>query len=100
MPSIERLWRRYRDRGLVVLAISLDVKPQLVADLAMRHKLSLRVGLDPKAEVATLYGARALPATFIIDREGGLVAMALGPKAWDGDSAQALVEYLTAARQD
>jgi peroxiredoxin len=95
MPSIERLWQRYRNRGLVVLAISLDVKPQLVVDFIARHRLSFPIGLDSKGEVATLYGARALPATFIIDREGALAALALGPRAWDSNSAQTLFESLT-----
>jgi len=95
MPSVERLWQRYRNRGLVVLAISLDVTPQLVVDFTARHRLSFLIGLDSKGKVATLYGARALPATFIIDREGALAALALGPRAWDSDSAQALFESLT-----
>jgi len=42
------------------------------------------VGLDPKMEIAQLYGARSLPSTFIIDRNGELRAIALGPRDWDG----------------
>ena len=30
MPGMERLWTRYRDRGLVVVAVSLDRNPSTV----------------------------------------------------------------------
>jgi peroxiredoxin len=95
MPAIGRLWERYRDRGLIVLAVSVDARTQPVVSFVTRHKLGFSVGLDPKSEVATLYGARALPSTFIIDRDGGLAALALGPRIWDGEAAHALIESLT-----
>jgi len=95
MPAMERLWRKYKDRGLVVIALSMDsggvkaVKPYI--DHA---KYTYPVGLDPKMEVAQLYGARSLPSTFIIDRGGMLRAIALGPREWDGRAAYAYIETL------
>jgi len=38
----------------------------------------------------------ALPASFLIDRDGYLAALALGPRAWDNRAAHALVEGLLA----
>jgi peroxiredoxin len=95
MPAMERLWQRYKDQGLVVIALSMDsggaksVKPYI--DHA---KYTYPVGLDPKMEVAQLYGARSVPSTFIIDRSGMLRAIALGPRDWDGKAAFAYIESL------
>ncbi|MBI3780318.1 MAG: TlpA family protein disulfide reductase, partial [candidate division NC10 bacterium] len=50
--------------------------------------------LDPKGEVSVLYGAWALPLTYLIDREGVIVARAFGPRAWAGQEARALIKQL------
>ena len=95
MPALERLYRQHRENGFVLLAVSVDTDPSKVAPFVTAHRLTFPVGLDPKTRVAELYGVRALPSTFLIDREGNLSALALGPRAWDGDAAHSLVEALS-----
>jgi peroxiredoxin len=95
MPSMERLHRRFKDRGLVVLAIAEDSGGvSVVAPYLKKHKLSFPVGLDPKSSVASLYGVWGVPSTFIIDRQGNRALFANGPRDWDGPHAQALFQSL------
>jgi peroxiredoxin len=95
MPSMERLWRRYRDRGLVVLAVSADADgASAVAPFVARHGLTFPVGLDPRKEVSALYDVWALPSTFIVDRQGNRALFANGPREWDGPAARALFDAL------
>ena len=95
MPSMERLHRRYKDRGLTMLAISIDSDgARGVGDFVQKHGLTFLIGLDPKLEVANAYGIRALPSTFLIDRDGNTSAIALGPRDWDGTVAYAAIESL------
>jgi peroxiredoxin len=95
MPAMERLYQRHRDRGLVLVAISLDANPSVVPSYVKESKLTFAIALDPKAEVANKYGVRALPSSFVIDRQGTMTALALGPRAWD-NASHSLVEALTA----
>jgi len=95
MPSMERLYLRYKDRGLTMLAISIDSdSARGVADFVQKHRLTFLIGLDPNLEVANGYGIRALPSTFLIDRDGNTSAIALGPRDWDGTVAHAVIEAL------
>ncbi|MGH7312319.1 MAG: TlpA disulfide reductase family protein, partial [Candidatus Rokuibacteriota bacterium] len=94
MPALERLWRQHKDNGFVLVAVSLDGDPAPVGPFVAEHRLTFPVALDPKFEVANLYGVRALPATFVVDRLGNLAALALGPRTWDNDAAHSLVESL------
>jgi peroxiredoxin len=95
MPSMERLHQRFKDRGLVVLAIAEDSGgAAVVAPYVKRHRLSFPVGLDPKSEVATLYGVWGVPSTFIIDRRGNRALFANGPRDWDGPQARTLFQSL------
>jgi len=95
MPSMERLYRRYNERGLTILAVSIDSGgAQAVAEFATALGLTFPIGLDQKLEVANRYGVRALPSTFLIDRDGNTAAVALGPRDWDGSAAHAVIESL------
>jgi peroxiredoxin len=94
MPSMERLWRLHRRGDFLLVAVSLDSDPKLVGPFVAEHGLTFPVALDPEMDVANLYGVRALPASFVVDRQGNLAALALGPRTWDNDAAQALVEGL------
>jgi peroxiredoxin len=95
MPSMERLYRRFRGRGFTILAISMDMgDPGKVAAFVKVLGLTFPVGLDLRGDVATRYSVRGLPGSFLIDRSGQIVAVAIGPRDWDSPTAQAVVESL------
>ena len=95
MPAMERLWQRYKAQGLIVLALSMDSSgAKVVKPYIEQGKYTYPVGLDPKMETASLYGARSVPSTFIIDRGGAIRAIALGPREWDGRASFAYFEAL------
>lgn len=95
MPSMERLHRKFKDRGLVVLAISMDGDgASVVTPFVRKHKLTFPVGLDPKMALTARYGVWSLPSTFIIDRSGRRVLAANGPREWDSEAADALFESM------
>jgi len=96
MPAMERLYAKHRQRGFVLLAVSVDTDAALVRPFLERYKLTFPVTLDAKMDLANAYGVRALPASFLIDRDGYLAALALGPRAWDNRAAHALVEGMLA----
>ena len=96
MPAMERLYRRHREHGFVLLAVSVDTDAALVLPFLERYKLTFPVTLDAKMSLANAYGVRALPSSFLIDRDGNLAALALGPRAWDNRVAHALVEGMLA----
>lgn len=91
---MERLWRAQKGAGLMMLAVAVDADAGVVAPFLKRHGLTFPVGLDTKMELANTYGVRALPSSFIIDREGRLAALALGPRAWDNVATHSLIEGL------
>ena len=92
MPAMERLFQRTKKDGLVMLAVSVDADPKAITPFLEEQRFTFTVGLDPKMELANTYSVRALPASFIVDRQGHLAALALGPREWDSAASQALVE--------
>ena len=96
MPALERLYLKHRARGFVLLAVSVDTDAALVKPFLEQFKLTFPVAVDAKMDLANAYGVRALPASFLIDRDGYLTALALGPRAWDNRAAHRLVEGMLA----
>jgi peroxiredoxin len=95
MPAMERLSRAYRDRGLVVLALSADREgASVVRPFLKRHNLTFPVGLDADHSVARLYRVWALPSTFILDRTGARRFQAHGARNWDGKDSLAFFDAL------
>jgi peroxiredoxin len=94
MPSMERLYQRYRERGFTILALSVDRNVATVPGFVEGFRLTFPIGLDPEAAVANVYRMRALPTTIVIDRAGQVVAGAAGARDWDSPAAHAVVETL------
>jgi peroxiredoxin len=92
MPAMERLYRKHKDAGFTLVAISVDADPKKVTPFVSEHKLTMPIGVDPKMDLASTYGVRALPSSFIVGRDGNLAALAIGPRHWDNEAAHALVE--------
>jgi peroxiredoxin len=99
MPSMERLYRRFKERGFVVVAVSVDAEgASVVGPFVQETKLTYPVGLDPKMALANDYGVRALPSSFLVDRQGNVTALAIGPREWDSRAAHAVIETLLGKR--
>jgi peroxiredoxin len=97
MPAMERLHRRFKDQGFVVLAISIDAPgTSAIVPFARQLGLTYPIGLDAKKALARQYGVRGLPASFLLDRTGAVVGRALGPREWDSPAAHGVVTWLLA----
>ncbi|VAW89280.1 hypothetical protein MNBD_GAMMA18-1752 [hydrothermal vent metagenome] len=95
MPGMERLWQRYRDEGLVVIAVSVDEgMARRVAKFIEILKLSYPILLDVEGIVSDRYQVSALPHSFLIDGDGKLIASVVGEQEWDSPEAYALIESL------
>ena len=97
MPAMERLYQRFKDRGFVVLAISVDASgSSAVVSFSKELGLTYPIGLDPKRALARQYDVRGLPVSFLLDRSGAVVGRALGSREWDSPAAHGLVTWLLA----
>jgi peroxiredoxin len=74
----EPLYRRYRDRGLEVLAINLQQPRETVRAYLAGLDISYPVLLDSDGEMSRGYGVSALPVIYLLDRRGRLHARMLG----------------------
>jgi peroxiredoxin len=79
MPEIESTYLAHRERGFRVLAINVQENEAEVRAFFDELGLSFPALLDREASVARLYLARALPSSFLVDRQGVVRYVRVGP---------------------
>jgi len=95
MPSMERLYQRYQDRGLVVLALSQDqASSEQVKAFVDELALTFPVWHDRDGLVGRQYSIPGVPTSYLIARDGRVAYRALGDYDWDRDEARRAVEAL------
>ena len=95
MPSFEKLYRRFRSKGLTILAVSLDKgSASTIQEFADKYQLSFPVLLDTDGVAEKLYPSLTIPFTYVVDKQGRVVARVDGGKDWESSETFEAVEHL------
>jgi cytochrome c biogenesis protein CcmG/thiol:disulfide interchange protein DsbE len=77
--ALENIYRRYKDRGVVVLGIDyLDTEAPALAYLK-QYGVTYPNGIDLQQQVARAYRITGVPETFFIDRDGIVREVVVAP---------------------
>ena len=100
MPSIESLYNDLKsNKDFVVLAVSQDTDGATVQPFVEQNHLQFTVLLDPRNEVGERYDVNGIPETFIIARDGRIVAHHVGPYDWSNADIREALQELIKSRQ-
>ena len=98
MPGMENLYRRYRSQDFEILAVSLDKgADDEVRKFTEEYQLSFPVLLDAERQVESLYNTFTIPTTYVIDKNGVVVAEVDGAKNWESEETFKALDYLLKA---
>jgi hypothetical protein len=99
LPSVNRLYERYRAQGLEVLLISFREAPEVVRRAVRERGYVAPVLVDESGDVTgRLYGVWGPPTMYLVDRDGHLVARGVGPRNWERAEARRVIEALLRPR--
>lgn len=96
MPALDRAQAALADEDILVLALSSDRggKAQVEAFYQARDIRRLGLWLDPRGAASRALGARGLPTSVIVDRQGREMARLEGDAAWDAPAMLADIRRL------
>ena len=94
-PNVVKVYEKYHDKGLEIISVSLDKSGQkerwlkAIEDdnLQWHHVSNLKFWNEP---VARMYNVTSIPATFILDADGKIVAKKLRGEALENKIAELL----------
>ncbi len=73
MPSIEKIYQEYNDKGLVLLTINTGEDKATVEEYMKSNGYTFPVLLDLEMEVSRQYKTASIPVSFFINKEGKIV---------------------------
>lgn len=83
MSILEKAYEGLRNLGLVVLGINNGDATGRVKNFLSKRTITFEIILDPDVYASTLYEARYLPTTYIIDKTGKIMVEKIGSFASD-----------------
>jgi len=88
MKSIDKIYKEYKDQGLVVLAVNMTYQDDAskVMPFVTEEGLTFPILLDESGDVGNAYQIRSLPSSFFIGRDGAIHEVVIG-----GPMAEALL---------
>jgi len=95
LPGMDRIQAKMAGENFTVVALNIDRGGKPVAlrnakRLALKH---LSLNLDPEQRTTRTIGLRAMPTTYLFDRQGRLLGLMEGGAEWDTPEAIALINY-------
>jgi thiol-disulfide isomerase/thioredoxin len=94
MPSMETLYRRFKDQGLAFAAVALMERAAVVEDFIEENGFTFPALPDTMGAAGARYGIQAVPTTLVLDRDGQVIVYAAGARKWDTPEMIAAFERL------
>jgi cytochrome c biogenesis protein CcmG, thiol:disulfide interchange protein DsbE len=91
-PSLVQMQKRLRDKGVVVLAVSIDSDDAAYHKFLKDYKINLVTVRDGAQKSSSLYGTFGWPETYVIDRNGMIRRKFIGAVDW---SSPEITDYLS-----
>lgn len=73
MPYMQELYPEYKEKGIEIIAVSLDTTELVVNNFIDKYDLTFPIPHDQKGTSRDLYKVGPIPSTFFIDPEGKIV---------------------------
>ncbi len=98
IPSLERLYRRFREKGLEVMAVNADTvhtaSIHSIREFIKEKDLTFTVIRDDEGIISLAFRVIRVPAVFVIDRDGIIVEVLEGRIDWLDKDKAGLIESL------
>jgi cytochrome c biogenesis protein CcmG, thiol:disulfide interchange protein DsbE len=91
-PSLLQMQQKLKDKGVVVLAVSVDADDSAYRRFLKDHNINLLTVRDADQKSNNLYGTIRFPETYIIDRKGVVRRKFIGAVDWNSPE---ITDFLT-----
>jgi thiol-disulfide isomerase/thioredoxin len=90
-PWLNAMNDKYAHDGLVIVGVNLDQDPASAAEFLQEYPARFQISYDASGTLAREFNVQAMPSSFVIDRDGEIVAHHLGFKVRRQDDYEAAI---------
>ena len=98
MPAMDSLYQALGPRGFRIAAVSIDTESvDVVKKFVADFHLTFDVLHDPKGIIEEIYQTTGYPESFLVDRTGQIIRIAMLATPWNSPENRRIIEELLAA---
>ena len=90
-PWLNSMQAKFADRGLVIVGVNLDMERADAERFLEDYPAEFSIIYDDNQELARAYGVVAMPSSYVIGRDGSVVAQHMGFKVKQQDEYEAII---------
>jgi len=94
MPEMKKLWRKFKNKDFVIIAIAVDKNIQTVSKFCKTYDITFPVLLDLEGKVRKKYEVTVLPMTYIIGKDGKITGRIIGSRKWGSDTVETFINSI------
>lgn len=83
MPSIERLYAQTKGSAFQIVAVNVGERQAQVASFIEKNKYTFPIYLDESQQLSSVFAARGIPSTYLVDKNGKVIAARIGAMEYD-----------------
>nr|WP_174624795.1 TlpA disulfide reductase family protein [Candidatus Methylobacter favarea] len=95
-PFLNSLHEKFSKEGLQILGVNLDENPADAREFLGKYPADFTVAADANEQCARDFDVKAMPSSYLIDRQGVVRHIRLGFRPGEAKELQSLVERLLA----
>lgn len=94
MPSIQTLWEKTRDLPFTIMAVDVQETVSQVKSFMEMKKFTFPAYLDDTGAPSGRYASRGIPTTYVLDKQGNILAYIVGSFEYDTPEILGLIREL------
>jgi peroxiredoxin len=92
LPTVQKMYEKLKGDDFEVLAVSIDaLGKKAVVPFMKDFGLTFPALLDTTGSIQPLYGTTGVPESFIVDKQGRIAFVEIGPGDWRKPDKQSLI---------
>jgi len=100
LPSVNKAYAEFKDKGLEVVLIDFREAADLVRRTVQERGYIAPVLLDASGDVTgKSYGVWGPPTFFFVNRSGQLIGRGIGERGWDSPAAKTFLRALLESKE-
>ena len=98
-PWMNEMQQRYSDRGVTIVAINVDKRREDADRFLRQYPASFAVVYDAAGATPAAYDVKAMPSSYVVDRDGRIAAIEHGYRDDRGAELDAKIRSMVDARK-
>ena len=87
---MQALYEKLGNDSFEIVAVDVQEPQRTVVSYIEENGFTFPVLLDSNGRIGATYGARSIPTTFLIDKDGNALGYLVGSRTWEGPEIESL----------